>query len=163
MRVQGDKPTYRYLPAGNAPSVRIAGYTTGTTGMPRPEPRTLMIRWKTAMRRGVQIAVSLLAIVLLVRPFDCFANARTREAMDCCLKGKCVPSANADDCCKNTVPAANHILASRAAGHCTPLLSLGVPVVSTQLPPPAVHISVDSLRRAPPPPNLTTLNRPLLI
>lgn len=115
------------------------------------------------MRRGVQIIVSLLAIVLLVRPFDCFASVRTREAMDCCLKGKCIPGANADDCCKNTVPAANHLLASKAAGHSTPMVSLGVPAVSAPLPLPVVHISVDSIRRAPPPPNLTTLNRPLLI
>lgn len=123
----------------------------------------MMVGWKIEMRRGVQIVVSLLAIVLLVRPFDCFASVRTREAMDCCLKGKCVPGANADDCCKNTVPAANHLLASKAAGHWTPVLTLGIPAVSAPLPLPAVHISVDSIRRTPPPPNLTTLNRPLLI
>ncbi len=129
-----------------------------------PEPGVkLVIGLKIEMRRGVQIVVSLLAIVLLVRPFDCFANVRTREAMDCCLKGKCVPSANADDCCKNTVPAANHLLLSKAAGHWTPMLALGVPFVSAPLPPPAVQIHVDLLRRAPPPLNLTALNRPLLI
>ena len=121
-----------------------------------------MVGWKIEMRRGVQIIVSLLAIVLLVRPFDCFASVRTREAMKCCLKGKCVPGANADDCCKNTVPAANHLLSSKA-GHSTPVLTLGAPAVSAPLLLPAVHISVDSLRSVPPPPNLTTLNRPLLI
>ena len=115
------------------------------------------------MRRGVQIVVSLLAIVLLARPFDCFANVRTREAMDCCLKGKCVPSANADDCCKNTIPAANHLLPSKAAGHWTPTLAPGVPFVSAPLPPSVVQIYVDSIRRAPPPLNQNTLNRPLLI
>ena len=115
------------------------------------------------MRRGVQIVVSLLAIILLVHPFDCFANVRTREAMNCCLKGKCVPSANADDCCKNTIPAANHLLASKAAGHWTPMLALAVPSVSAPLPPLAVQIYVDLIRRAPPPLNLTALNRPLLI
>ena len=129
----------------------------------RPGASKLMVGWKIEMRRGVQIVVSLLAIVLLARPFDCFANARTREAMDCCLKGKCVPSANADNCCKNTLPAASHFLTSKAAGHWTPLLSLGVPAVSAPLPLPAVHSSIDSRHRAPPPPNLTTLNRPLLI
>ena len=115
------------------------------------------------MRRGVQIVVSLLAIVLLAHPFDCFASARTREAMDCCLKGKCVPSANADDCCKNTVPAANHFLGSKAAGHWTPMVALGTPSVSVSLPPLPVRIFVDLLRRAPPPLNLSALNRPLLI
>ena len=129
----------------------------------RPGTSNLMVGWKIEMRRGVQIVVSVLAILLMVRPFDCFARARTREAMDCCLKGKCVPSANADDCCKNTVPAAKHFLTSKAAGHWTPVLSLGVPAVSPPLPLLPVRISVDSLRRAPPSPNLTTLNRPLLI
>jgi hypothetical protein len=122
-----------------------------------------VIGLKIEMRRGVQIVVSLLAIVLLVRPFDCFANSRTPEAMACCLKGKCVPSANADDCCKNTVPAVNSLLISKTAGHWTPMLALGVPSVSAPLPPSAVQTHVDLLRRAPPPLNLTTLNRPLLI
>jgi hypothetical protein len=115
------------------------------------------------MRRGVQIVVSLLAIVLLVRPFDCFANVRTREAMACCLKGKCVPSANADDCCKNTVPAANHVLGSKATGHWTPMVALGTTSVSVSLPQLSVPLYVDLLRRAPPPLILTALNRPLLI
>jgi hypothetical protein len=130
--------------------------------MPDPGVK-LMVGLKIEMRRGVQIVVSLLAIVLLVRPFDCFASARTPEAMACCLKGKCVPSANADDCCKNTVPAANHLLLSKADGHWTPMVALGVPFVSAPLPPSAVQIHVDLLRRAPPPLNLTALNRPLLI
>ncbi len=123
----------------------------------------LMIGLKIEMRRSVQIVISLLAIILLVRPFDCFSNVRTREAMDCCLKGKCVPSANADDCCKNTVPAANHLLLSKAAGHWTPMLALRVPFVSAPLPPTTAQIHVDLLRRGPPPLNLTALNRPLLI
>lgn len=115
------------------------------------------------MGRSIQFVVSLLAIVLLVRPYDCFASVRTREAMDCCLKGKCVPSAHADDCCKNTIPAANHLLASKAAGHWTPMLALGVPSVSVPLPTVAIQISIDLLRRAPPPLNLSAVNRPLLI
>ena len=123
----------------------------------------LVVGLKIEMRRGVQIVVSLLAIVMLVRPFDCFASARTREAMACCLKGKCVPSSKADDCCKNTVPAANHLLHSKAAGHWTMMLALGVPFVSAPIPPSAVQIHADLLRRAPPPLSLTALNRPLLI
>jgi hypothetical protein len=123
----------------------------------------LVITLKIEMRRGIQIVVSLLAIVLLVRPFDCFANARTRQAMACCLKGECVPSANADDCCKNTVPAASHLVISKAAGHWTPMLALGIPLVSPPLASSAVQSHVDSLRRSPPSLNLTALNRPLLI
>ena len=115
------------------------------------------------MRRGVQVVVSLLAIVLLARPFDCLASARTREAMECCLKGKCTPTAKGDDCCKNTVPGAAHFLGSKAAGHGTPMLALSVLSVSVPLPTLMVQISVDLLRRAPPPLNLTGLNLPLLI
>ncbi len=57
------------------------------------------------MGRSIKIVVSLVAVLMLLRPFDCFAGGlRTPEAMKCCLKGKCAPSANADDCCKNNVP-----------------------------------------------------------
>jgi hypothetical protein len=115
------------------------------------------------MRRSIQIVVSMLAIVLLVRPFDCFATARTPEAMKCCLKGQCAPSAEADDCCKNTVPATNHFLASNAAGQWAPLLALAPAPVSVPLAMMSVPACVDSLRRPPPPFSLTGLNLPLLI
>lgn len=115
------------------------------------------------MKRGIQIVVSLLAIVLLARPFDCFANARTPEAMKCCLKGQCAPSAKADDCCKNTVPGANHFVGSKAAGHWTPLLALAPATISVPLPTISAPGWVDSLTRPPPPLRLTALNLPLLI
>ena len=114
------------------------------------------------MRHGLQIVLSMLAIVLLVRPFDCFANARTAEAMKCCLRGQCAPSAKGDDCCKNTVPGANHFVGSRALGHWTPLLALAPAAVSVPLLPMSVPGCVDSVRH-PPPLSLTGLNLPLLI
>lgn len=67
------------------------------------------------MRHGIHIAVTLMAVILVIRPFDCFA-ARTpsRQAADCCLKGKCVPTANSDECCKNTVPDGGQCVITKA-------------------------------------------------
>src|ERR1700751_3282025 len=76
------------------------------------------------MARGVKIVLSLAAVVLLVRRFDCFASARTPEKMQCCLKGKCAPAAKADDCFKNTVPGVNHFVGSKAAGHMAPVFEI---------------------------------------
>jgi hypothetical protein len=115
------------------------------------------------MKRGIQIVVSLWAIVLLARPFDCFANARTPEAMKCCMKGQCVPSAKADDCCKNTVPDTNHFLAAKTTGHRTPLVALDPAPVSMPLLELSVPSWEDSARRPPPLLSLTALNLPLII
>src|SRR5215471_7018264 len=104
------------------------------------------------MRRGIQVVVSLLAVVMLVRPFDCFANGpRTREAMDCCLKGKCVPSVKADDCCKNTVPSANNFLGSKVAGQSGPMFAITPGSISILVPPSPVQDVIDLLRHPPPP------------
>lgn len=115
------------------------------------------------MKRGLQIFVSLLAIVLVARPFDCFANARTPEAMKCCMKGQCAPSAKADDCCKNTVPDVNHFLGAKASGHRTPLLAFALVPVSVPLPALLVPTWEDSARHRPPLLSLTALNLPLII
>ena len=115
------------------------------------------------MKRTIQIAVSLLAILMLAHPFDCFVNARTREAMDCCLKGQCAPTAKADDCCKNTVPGTNHFLGAKAPGHWTPTLAPGPPFVSMALPTSPVPGWVDLVRHPPPQLALTSVNLPLLI
>ena len=115
------------------------------------------------MKRATQIAISVLAIVLLVRPLDCFGKARTREAMECCLKGKCAPSAKADDCCKNTVPGANHFLNAKAADHSAPVVALAPASSSVPLPVLAGERSGELLRHPPPPLLLTALNLPLLI
>jgi hypothetical protein len=68
------------------------------------------------MRRGVHIAIALLAIILMAKPFDCFAGgAWTTKDMDCCKKGKCGPRADADECCKATVPGGNQFLGAKPA------------------------------------------------
>lgn len=115
------------------------------------------------MKRGFQIVVSLLAIVLLARPFDCFATARTPEAMKCCLKGQCAPSAKADDCCKNTSPATNHFIGSKTAGHWTPPIALATATNLVLLPTLSVSGWLDSVRHPAPPIGLTAPNLPLLI
>ena len=88
------------------------------------------------MRRGVHIAVTLLAVFLLVRPFDCFAGGKfDQKAMDCCHKGKCSPS-NPDDCCKATVQGGNQFVTSKAPDHSSPALEVAmadVPSTTLQL------------------------------
>ena len=88
------------------------------------------------MRRGVHIAVALLAVFLLVRPFDCFAGGKfDQKAADCCKKGKCSPS-NSDDCCKATVQDGNHLLTTKATDHSPPALEVAmadVPSTTLQL------------------------------
>ena len=72
------------------------------------------------MRRGVHIAVSLLAVFLLLKPFDCFSGRKlTKEAADCCKRGKCRPSTG-DDCCRGTLPGGNDLLTA-AKAHELPL------------------------------------------
>src|SRR5258708_38084816 len=70
------------------------------------------------MRRGILILIALIVVVLLVMPFDCFATgASSQTDVDCCLKGKCAPTAKSDECCKNTVPDGNQFVPSKAADH----------------------------------------------
>lgn len=116
------------------------------------------------MRRGFYIATSLVAILVLLRPFDCFANpAPTRESSDCCKKGKCASSANADDCCKATVSGAGQFVGSKAQDHSVPVAMLAnanEPGLSSEL------FSVDSILIVPSPPGsppYSRLNLPLLI
>src|SRR5258708_39979829 len=77
------------------------------------------------MHRSIHITGAVLCVLLLTKPFDCFSSGQfTRQALDCCKKGKCVPSSNADDCCKGTLPGGKHLVASKAPPHSTPTLHL---------------------------------------
>jgi hypothetical protein len=85
----------------------------------------------------MHIAVALIAVFLLVRPFDCFSSGKfDQKAADCCKKGKCSPS-NSDDCCKATIPDGNRLATSKAADHSPPVLDvvIGVDVPNTTLQP----------------------------
>ncbi len=115
------------------------------------------------MHRGVNVVFTLLAVFLLVRPFDCFSSGKfDQKAVDCCKKGKCSPS-NADNCCKATVPGGNHIVIAQAGQHSEPvLLAVTVDMPSGELQLSAISCSVE-IRHPPGSPPDLQLNLPLLI
>jgi hypothetical protein len=115
------------------------------------------------VHRGVHIAVALLAVFLLLRPFDCLAGGKfDQKAADCCKKGKCSPS-NSDDCCKGTVPDGNQLVTAQATDHSVPVLD----IVAAEVPRTILQLSATALFveiHQPPgsPPDLH-VNLPLLI
>jgi hypothetical protein len=116
------------------------------------------------MRRGVHIAFALLVVLGLLRPFDCLGGALTRKAAACCAKGKCLPSSNADECCKATVPGGNQLSAPKTHFHFTGLHALAaasVPVVIER--PSIAAASFDPVHTHTGSPPGSRLNLPLLI
>ena len=83
----------------------------------------------------MHIAVALVAVFLLVRPFDCFSSGSfDQKAADCCKEGKCSP-ANPCDCCKATVPDSNQLVTSKATDQSPPVLDAAmadVPATTSQ-------------------------------
>jgi hypothetical protein len=116
------------------------------------------------MRRSIHIAITLLAVLLLLKPFDCFGSGQfTQKAADCCKKGKCVPSSNADDCCKGTLPGGKQLAVSKASHHAPPVLEIAETVPDGVIAP-ALRVAI--LSEAPVPlgsPPSSRLNLPLLI
>lgn len=116
------------------------------------------------MKRGLYIVVSLLVVVLLMRPLDCFAGARvSREAMDCCLKGKCAPTAQSDECCRNSTPNGGQAVLSKAAAYSGPPVVLIATSAFVGIAEPSTHIAMASLNHPPPSTGLTARYLPLLI
>ncbi len=116
------------------------------------------------MRHGLHIAVSLMAVFLLLKPFDCFSSTGkfTKESADCCKRGKCTPSTK-DDCCKGTVPGGNVLVtADKAQQHELQIAPPDMPIQA--LPAPVFVVSSFHATHAPPgsPPG-SRLNLPLLI
>jgi hypothetical protein len=115
------------------------------------------------MRRGFHIAIALVAVFLLAKPFDCFASgAFDRKAADCCAKSKCHQSADSDQCCKASVPDGSHFVGGKAADHSSPLLA----VIFDRVPnlAPSQPVEVPSIAVSHPPPlSWSTSNLPLLI
>jgi len=116
------------------------------------------------MRRSIHIAITLLAALLLLKPFDCFGSGKfTHKAADCCRKGKCVPSSNADDCCKGTLPGGKQLAVSKASHHATPVLEIAETIAHGVIAP-ALRGAILTEAPAPPgsPPS-SRLNLPMLI
>jgi hypothetical protein len=116
------------------------------------------------MRRSLQIVVALMAVFLLVRPFDCLASPQSdQNAKDCCKKGNCKPT-NPDDCCKATVQDGGQLLTSRAPEHPSPVLHPVMAEMPSSPSQPLVMASLFFELHVPPgsPPN-GRLNLPLLI
>jgi len=82
--------------------------------------------------------------------------------MECCLKGKCAPTAKADECCKNTAPDYTQLAPSKAADHSSPLIAFLAVQVPAVLPP-IFQTSRDSVRHPPPRIESTAPSLPLLI
>ena len=116
------------------------------------------------MRRGIHISVSLIAVLLLMKPFDCFSSGPfTQKAADCCKKGKCVPSSNADDCCKGTLPGGKQLVASKAPHHSIPAPDLIATATQGPIAPAFAAVALDQTNAPPGSPPISRLNLPLLI
>jgi hypothetical protein len=103
-----------------------------------------------------------MAVVLLLRPLDCFAGGAPRQqAMECCLKGKCAPTASSDECCKNPVPDDNQLARLKAADHSSPLIVITVRIPA--LISPIFQPLADPVRHPPPDFESTASGLPLLI
>lgn len=118
---------------------------------------------RLTMRRGIHIAVTLFAVVAIIAPLDCFTNVQTREAAACCLKGDCHPGANADDCCKNTLPDTSRLMLPTATNQHFPLVVSIVVDTSALVSTPVLERLTNELRHPPPRPLLATVNLPLLV
>ena len=115
------------------------------------------------MRRVLHIAVSLIVVILLLGPFDCFAASAPRSHVaDCCLKGRCVPTASSDACCKHSVPDREQFAPSGTAEHSSPLFVIAT-VHIPALDPCSAFYSVADPKRHPPGIELTDPSLPLLI
>src|SRR3954469_5853670 len=118
------------------------------------------------MRRGIHVTIALVLALLLLRPFDCLAGMSTRKAMDCCAKGKCLPTSNADECCKGALPSDQ--VAAAQASHVPLVLYLdlvGVSVLPVAVPPITHRLMSGYWKGAAPPcsPPGVRGNLPLLI
>jgi len=115
------------------------------------------------MRRGIHIAISLIAVLVLLKPFDCFGTGKfTQEAADCCKKGKCNPS-NGDDCCKGTLPGGKQLVASATAAHAQFTLDVATTVALDPFEPTATMRAITIIAGSPGSPPTSRLNLPLLI
>jgi len=116
------------------------------------------------MRRGVHIAISLVVVLLLLKPLDCFSSGSfTQKAAACCKKGKCVPSRNSDDCCKVTLPGGKQLISSKAPHDSTPTIDLINTTAPVRITPAFAKASFTDIHAPTASPPGSRLNLPLLI
>jgi hypothetical protein len=115
------------------------------------------------MRRGVQIAIAVLAVVTLLRPLDCFGAVFSKKAAECCHKGKCLPTKDADECCKATVPSGNQLTVPKSPDHSTQLPVVLVSEVPIALVATSFTVVLGQADAPPGSPPGSRLNLPLLI
>jgi hypothetical protein len=115
------------------------------------------------MRRSAHLAVALVAVFLLLRPFDCFSSSKfDQKAADCCKKGKCSPS-NSDDCCKATIPGGKQLVTAQSTDHSAPVLAVVATAGSTATLQLSATVHFVEIHQAPGSPPDLRLNLPLLI
>lgn len=120
------------------------------------------------MSHSVHIAAALIAGLLVLRPVDCFsATGITREAVNCCKKGKCVPTKDSDDCCRGTVPDGQQFVGagSKSDGPSLPVV-VGMVAPDPRTSFPTQHFTADLLSNIHSPPGsspTSRVNLPLLI
>src|SRR5260221_104768 len=115
------------------------------------------------VRRSIHMAIALLAVLVLIRPLDCFASGFTRKAAACCIKGKCLPSANADECCKGSVPAGRQLSAPESPDTSTAIPAIMLVHVARPITPVFFDFRSDEVHRPPGSSLDSRLNLPLLI
>src|SRR3954447_4423467 len=116
------------------------------------------------MQRSIHIRAALLCVLLLIKPFDCFSGGQfTQKAANCCKKGKCVPSANADDCCKGTLPGGKQLVASKAPHDPAPTLDVIPTIAHDSIAPTFATLAFADVETPPGSPPISRLALPLLI
>lgn len=107
--------------------------------------------------------MALLAVFLLVRPFDCFSGGKfDKKAADCCKKGKCSPS-NSDDCCKATIAGGKQLVTAQATDHSAPVLAVVASAASIAASQFSATVHFVETQQPPGSPPDLRLNLPLLI
>lgn len=115
------------------------------------------------MRRSIQITLTVLTVLLLVKPFDCFGSGQfTAKAADCCKRGKCNPSTG-DACCKGTLPGGKQLVLSKAPHHSGVALDLMATIAPVAIVP--VRVCTNSIEKSEPPgsPPGSRVSLPLLV
>src|SRR5262245_15685886 len=115
------------------------------------------------MRRGIHIAIAVVALVALLRPFECFGATFSKKAAECCHKGKCLPTKGADECCKGTVPSGNQLTTPKSPEHSIQLPALLAAQVPILFVPPSFGTLVDEAHAPPGSPPGSRIGLPLLI